>query len=66
MNLADGFDAFACVIRNAIVKLAESQPRAERARAFVTEMYAWPAVSAKWLHAYTPDAIATAAASGAG
>ena len=65
MNLADGFDAFACVIRNAIVKLAESQPRAERARAFVTEMYAWPAVRMKWLNAYAPNESVVADARGA-
>ena len=60
---AGNVEALASAMRDAVVRWESSMQRAERARTFVTEMYAWPAVRAKWLHAYAPDAIATAAAS---
>ena len=48
-------EALAVAMRNAIVHWEASLQRAERARSFVTEMYAWPAVRQKWLHAYAAE-----------
>ena len=62
---AGNVEAIAGAMRDAIVNWEASQQRAERARAFVAEIYAWPAVRAKWLHAYAPNGSVVADARGA-
>ena len=58
-------EALAVAMRNSIVHWEASLQRAERARSFVTEMYAWPAVRQKWLHAYAAEDRSTARVRGA-
>jgi glycosyltransferase involved in cell wall biosynthesis len=63
--VAGNVEALAGAMRDAIVHWQAALQRAERARAFVTEMYAWPAVRAKWLHAYASNEGEVANARGA-
>jgi len=57
---AGNVEALATAMRDAVVHWEASLQRAAQARAFVTEMYAWPAVRTKWLHAYAPSESAIA------
>ena len=58
---AGDVNALAAAMHDAVVNWHASLQRAARARAFVTEFYAWPAVRSKWLEAYAPEKLPSSA-----